>query len=277
MRKRPQVDTGDWHITARGARRLFLFHDDADFKTFYALLGASCLEAEVEPIADCLMSNHFHLGLSGATKAITRCMQRLNRAYSGYHNDRYNLSGHAFEQTYYSGLIPSSFILQRVVRYIHLNPVRSRRATAPEQYPWSSYRRLVNTPVEALGPSEKRILESFSPDLTTARTRYKSFVDQDMARPIHPLRGRTTAWEIWQEHFRWILEHALENEVALAPLAPEIVAVHYGSRLGVPPRVMGKALGHSNGRIVSEMIRSLDDRLANSAALRAKVEILQIL
>src|SRR6185295_15285312 len=39
MKRRPQVDSGDWHVTARGARRMFLFHDDADFKVFYAILG----------------------------------------------------------------------------------------------------------------------------------------------------------------------------------------------------------------------------------------------
>ena len=53
--RRLKLDHADWHITLRGARRLLLFHDDADYKTFYALLGECCLDAGMGLIADCLM------------------------------------------------------------------------------------------------------------------------------------------------------------------------------------------------------------------------------
>jgi putative transposase len=143
---RPKLEQADWHITARGARRLLLFHDDSDYKVFYALLGEACRHFEVSLIADCLMSNHFHLSLSGGTRLIGRCMQRLNRGYSGYHNERYRLSGHAFDRVYYGEPIHSTFILKRVIRYIHLNPVRAGRVAGPDQFPWSSYRRLISSP-----------------------------------------------------------------------------------------------------------------------------------
>src|SRR6185295_14046139 len=109
------------------------------------LLGEACRNAGMGLIADCLMSNHFHLGLSGGSTQLTRCMHRLNRAYSGYHNERYRLSGHAFEQEYYCEPIPSDFILRRVVRYIHLNPVRAGKLSTPEDYPWSNYRRIISS------------------------------------------------------------------------------------------------------------------------------------
>lgn len=271
------AEQGDWHVTARGARRLFLFHDAADFRTFYAMLGESCLDAEVELIADCLLSNHFHLGLSGSGRSITRCMQRLNRSYSGYHNDRYDLSGHAFEQTYYRDDIPSDFLLKRVVRYIHLNPVRAGLSAAAEDYPWSSYRRLIFAQEESLGPSERRLLNLFGEGRRIAQESYRDFVEKDLLRRIAPLAGKTPAWEIWQEQFRWILEFAEDHQELLDPLSPESVAVHFGSRIGVPPRAMGRVLQHPNGRRVSEMIRALERRLERTPALRAKLEALNIL
>jgi REP element-mobilizing transposase RayT len=276
--KRLNLEQSDWHVTLRGARRLLLFHDEADYTAFYGFLGNCCQDSRMGLMADCLMSNHFHLSLSGGSKQLTRCMQRLNRAYSGYHNERYRLSGHAFEQEYYCEPIPSAFLLQRVVRYIHLNPVRGGKAFQPETYPWSSYKRLISSAPETLGFDERRVLSSFDADLDRARVSYARFVQKDLHRRVAAPVGKTPAWEIWQEQFMWILEYLLEREADLQPLEAEEVAIYLGSRVGVPPRAMGKALGHNNGgRRVSEILRGVTNRLERSNELRMKVDDLHVL
>jgi REP element-mobilizing transposase RayT len=276
--KRLKLEHADWHITLRGARRLLLFHDDADYKTFYALLGESCLDAGMGLIADCLMSNHFHLSLSGGSKQLTRCMQRLNRAYSGYHNERYNLSGHAFEQEYYCEPIPSEFILQRVARYIHLNPVRGGKVKRPEDYPWSGYRRLIFSPPESLGPDERRLLRSFDRDPGQAAKEYKLFTEKGLKRRrIVVPAGRTPAWEIWQEQFHWILDFLADHREQLHPLDPQMAAIYLGSKVGIPPRAMGKALGHQDGRQVSQISFRVARRLDADPGLRARLEALHVL
>ena len=276
--KRLKLEQADWHITLRGARRLLLFHDDADYKTFYAMLGEACLDAGMGLLADCLMSNHFHLSLSGGSRQLTRCMQRLNRAYSGYHNERYNLSGHAFEQEYYCEPIPSEFILLRVVRYIHLNPVRAGKVRRPEDHPWSGYRRLIAAPPENLGSGERRVLSGFHRDIDEARTAYRLFIEKDLHRKrIIATAGRTPAWEIWQEQFRWILEFLSDQREWLHPLDPEKVAIHLGSKAGIPPRAMAKALGHPDGKKVSQIAYRTGRLLEQDAVLRAKVESLHVL
>lgn len=228
-------------------------------------------------IADCLMSNHFHLSLSGASSQLTKCMQRLDRAYSGYHNSRYGLSGHAFEQEYYCEPIPSEFILKRVVRYIHLNPVRAGLVSSPEEYPWSGYRRLATSDPTGLGKDEARFLGLFDGSLDVAQSKFRSFVEKDRLRKISIPAGRPPAWELWQEQFSWILEHALENEAVLYPLEPQKVAIYLGSRAGVPPRAMGAALGHSNGRQASLVAFRLSELLENNPTLRLKVGALHVL
>jgi REP element-mobilizing transposase RayT len=278
--KRLKLEHADWHITLRGARRLLLFHDDADYKTFYAMLGEACLDAGMGLIADCLMSNHFHLALSGGSKQLTRCMHRLNGAYSRYHNNRYDLSGHAFEQEYYCEPIPSEFILQRVVRYIHLNPVRGGKARRPEDYPWSGYRRLIRSSSGNLTPDETRLLLGFNSDLVQAAKLYQQFVEKDLhrrRRRIVSSAGRTPAWEIWQEQFLWILEHVVEQKESIYPLDPQKVAVYLGSRAGIPPRAMGKALGLPDGKVASQVAYRLSKLLDQDPFLKGKVEGLHVL
>ncbi|HZF00079.1 MAG TPA: transposase [Planctomycetota bacterium] len=275
--KRLKLEHADWHVTARGARRLLLFHEKADYDVFYALLGESCRMSGMGLIADCLMSNHFHLALAGGSSALTRCMHRLNRAYSGYHNDRYDLSGHAFDKEYFGKPILSEFILKRVVRYIHLNPVRGGQAAMPENYPWSSYQRMIKADDRALAEPEKQFLGLFGADLPSAQRSYGEFTQKDLARrPTVPV-GRSSAWEIWQEQFTWILDHAMEQESLLLPLPPEAVASYLGSRIGIPPRAMGKVLNHPNGRQVSEMVRALERRLERSPYLKSKIDALNVL
>jgi REP element-mobilizing transposase RayT len=275
--KRQKLDQADWHVTLRGARRLLLFHDTDDFTTFYAMLGEACRSSGMGLITDCLMSNHFHLALAGSSDALSHCMRSLDWTYSRYHNERYRLSGHAFELAYYGGPVRSDFFLQRVIRYIHLNPVRAGKANHPMDYAWSGFRRMVSASAMVLDPQEKRVLATFDPDLSNARKRYTAFVEKDLYRPARVLAGRTPAWEIWQEQFSWILEHLMELEDALLPLDPERVAVYLGSRAGIPPRAMGKALGHENGRQVSEILRQVTDRLKSSPVLLDKIMSLGIL
>jgi putative transposase len=272
--KRKKVEQADWHITLRGARRLLLFHDQEDFQTFYSMLGFSCEKSGMDHIANCLMSNHFHLSLNGSSKQLTTCMWNLDRQYSRYHNDRYGLSGHAFEQAYYCEPIPSQFILQRVIRYIHLNPVRAHLVRTPETYRWSSYQRLMKSPIRALGLSERRFLESFNSNPTLGRTEYAALVEKGMRRRSPRRTAKSSAWEIWQEQFSWFLEFARESMAQLHPLEPEKVAAWWAVKSGIPPRVIGKVLGYPDGRQVSQICFRLSERLERDPILMSRVQAL---
>jgi hypothetical protein len=136
---------------------------------------------------------------------------------------------------------------------------------------------MITATPDSLGTEEKRVLVLFDPDLDQSRRAYQAFVERDLYRTIRPPVGRTPAWEIWQEQFTWVLEHVVEQEEAIHPLSPERVAVHLGSRAGIPPRAMGRVLGHGDGRQVSEMVRQMADRLEDNPGLRQRIERLGIL
>jgi hypothetical protein len=204
-------------------------------------------------------------------------MQRLDRAYSGYHNERYGLSGHAFEQGYYSEPITSDFLLKRVVRYIHLNPVRGGKVAKPENYPWSSYQRLISCDPDALGKDERRVLSIFDPDLAQARTAYQAFVEKDLHRKFIVPVGRTPAWEIWREQFTWVLEFVQDRQGQLHPLEYQRVAIYLGARVGIPARAMGLALGHPDGKAISQISYRMARLLERDPLLKGKVEALHVL
>jgi hypothetical protein len=136
---------------------------------------------------------------------------------------------------------------------------------------------MISSSVAALGLEEKRFLTTFDQNLTSARKSYQAFVEKDLHRRTPRPAGRTPAWEIWQEQFLWILELLADRAEAVRPLAPEKTAIYIASRAGIPLRAMAKVLGHSDGRLVSEIIRQTADRLANNQQLMEKVESLQIL
>ena len=48
--------------------------------------------------------------------------------------------GHLFQGRYQAVLVERDSYLLELVRYIHLNPVRTGMVKAPRDYPWSGHR-----------------------------------------------------------------------------------------------------------------------------------------
>ncbi len=265
----------NWHVTLRGARRLLMFQDDQDFEVFLVMLRKAYRASGVTGTSHSLMSNHAHLGMEGANRELTACMRKLDRGYSGYFNQRYKLSGHAFEQEYYSGLVASDFILQRVTRYIHLNPVRAGLVKRPEEYPWSNAAEYFSGDPDFLDSNQQLVLRTFGSDLRAAREAYRRFVEQDIDRPVLAAPGKSPAFEMWQEQFQWILQDTRSRAEALLPWSPEVAAVLRAVRAGVPPRAIGKVLGDPDGKRASRIAYRLSMRLKAEPELATKFQALE--
>ena len=48
--------------------------------------------------------------------------------------------GHLFQGRYRAEIIENDAYTLQTSRYIHLNPVKAKMVTLPQEYPWSSYR-----------------------------------------------------------------------------------------------------------------------------------------
>lgn len=160
-----------YHVYNRGAGRQNIFIDPYDRRKFLSILKrhlskrsrrGSYTLYDVELVAYCLMSNHFHLliYIPEEPREITGLMRSVGTAYSMYFNKRHDLSGHLFQGIYKASLISNDSYLAHISRYIHLNP-RGYRT-----YEWSSLREYLGErhtdwvhPERVLGTSPEKYLE----------------------------------------------------------------------------------------------------------------------
>jgi putative transposase len=67
-------------------------------------------------------------------------MQNILFRYTRYWNRRYKKTGHLFQGRYKAILCDKESYLLELIRYLHLNPVRSKIVNDPGEYSWSSHR-----------------------------------------------------------------------------------------------------------------------------------------
>ena len=89
--------------------------------------------------AFCFMKNHIHLLIQVAEIPLSKIMHNLTFRYSQKINRKNNKTGHLFQGRFKSILIEESKYFNRLLRYIHLNPVRANIVQTPENYFWSSH------------------------------------------------------------------------------------------------------------------------------------------
>ncbi|WP_003544361.1 transposase [Desulfotomaculum nigrificans] len=162
-----------YHIMCRGNHRQNIFRDDAD-RQFYLM---TLLQVkQLYPLflySYCLMDNHVHLQVETTDFEISKIMQRINKVYAVYFNEKYNFVGHLFQGRFQWELIDKDSYNLEPSRYIHLNPVRAEIIKDPLDYHWSSYSAYILGTQENLVDTIK-ILEYFS---EPKKEKYKRFVE----------------------------------------------------------------------------------------------------
>ncbi len=138
-RKRYTLFYSCHHVMLRGNAGRSIFLDDNDRIRFCLMLQKAAEEHRLIIHAFCLMSNHVHFILEPTTTSLSTIVHDFAGRYAQYFNRRHNLKGHLFQDRFRSILIEDGDYLIRLVRYIHLNPVRANLTTAPQSYRWSSY------------------------------------------------------------------------------------------------------------------------------------------
>lgn len=145
-----------YHIYNRGINSCPLFKETTNYEHFLRLY-----DHYISPVADTfawvLMGNHFHLLvrikeqrdidfistedgiLSPKQYKPINQFKHLFNAYAQAFNKKYKRTGGLFETPFERILIKSEIYFQRVVMYIHNNPVKHGFCSHAQEYPWSSY------------------------------------------------------------------------------------------------------------------------------------------
>lgn len=136
---RKSSEFGYYHLIARGNGSQVLFTDDADRFFYLSLLQESAAEFQITVCAYCLMSNHIHLLVFDKGPAHSSFMRKIDSSYAAYFNQKYQRSGHLFQDRYKSEAVEDETYLLTVFRYILNNPQKAGICPAAD-YKWSSYR-----------------------------------------------------------------------------------------------------------------------------------------
>lgn len=142
MPRGPRIDyPGAYHhVYARGIEKRRIFLDDSDRGVFLGRLGPNLSKWHLRCLAWALMPNHFHLLLISDSGDLPSFMRCLLTGYSVYFNERQKRVGHLFQNRYKSRVISKEAYLREVIRYIHLNPIRSGLVGTLKElgkYPWT--------------------------------------------------------------------------------------------------------------------------------------------
>jgi REP element-mobilizing transposase RayT len=129
-----------YHVMLRGTGGQDIFRDKEDYVRFCLLLQYASEMYDLQVLGFCFMGNHFHLIIQPQHKDLSSGMHALAFRYAQYFNNKYNRQGHLYQGRYKAILVQTGIYLRRLVRYVHLNPVRAGMVYQPEGYIWSSYR-----------------------------------------------------------------------------------------------------------------------------------------
>jgi putative transposase len=182
---RLHVTGGLYHVTLRGNHREPIFREPGDPARLDGIVGDACERDGARVHAYCWMPNHIHLLVEVGDTPLGRPMQRIASRYARHVQRRSETTGHFFERRYHATLVDTERYLLVLVRYIHLNPVRSGLVTDPEHYPWCSHQ-------DYLAPGERRhswletaaVLARLDRDPAGARLAYARFVGAALGRPL---------------------------------------------------------------------------------------------
>ena len=123
-----------YHVIVRGNQRQKTFFKDSDYAVYLEKLGRYRLKYNVTIYAYCLMPNHVHLLLECGLTPLAKFMQGVQQTYTQYFNRSHRKVGHLFQGRYRAILCQKDAYLLELVRYIHLNPVRSKLVRNAERY-----------------------------------------------------------------------------------------------------------------------------------------------
>jgi putative transposase len=172
---RVHVDGGFYHVIFRGNARQDLFLGDDDCAIWQSIITRTFDGYGHHLHAFCWMTNHVHMAIQAGTEPLAKAMSFLASQYARRFNMRHGRSGHLFERRYRAILVQEEQYLKELIRYIHLNPVRARMVTSPDDYARSSHNVYLGRS-SASFLSTQYVLPLFGPTRSRARHNYRLFM-----------------------------------------------------------------------------------------------------
>jgi hypothetical protein len=134
------------------------------------------------------MPNHAHVLLRTGKLPLSALAQRWLGPYATTFNLLHHRAGHLFQGRFKNVLVEEEAYLLELVRYIHLNPVRSRLPATIDTldtYPWTGHAVLLGNATFA-AQDTAFVLGQFASKLREARLAYRKFVREGLQNGSSP-------------------------------------------------------------------------------------------
>lgn len=176
------------HVMARGIEKTNVFCDKIDYRFFVNRLGEILDETHVDCFAWALIPTHFHLLLRTGPTPLATFMRRLMTSYAGHYNRYHQRSGHLFQNRYKSYICQEDLYFLELVRYIHLNPLRSglvKDLEGLKRYPWCGFGVLMGRYKNSWQEIDE-VLKYFGDRVGQARVGYRKFMEDGIKQGRKP-------------------------------------------------------------------------------------------
>jgi len=170
------------HVMSRGIEKGCIVDDDMDRNEFLNRMGRLAKESGTGIYAFALLDNHVHMLLKSGPAGLSTYMRRLLSGYAQYFNRRHKRVGHLFQNRYKSIICEEDAYFDKLVAYIHLNPLRAGLVESLEQlavYPWSGHAVLMGR-VRHDWMDSDYVLGFFGGRAGTARKAYLEFLHDEI-------------------------------------------------------------------------------------------------
>ncbi|MBN1854122.1 MAG: transposase [Pirellulales bacterium] len=218
-----------YHAMARGNARHRIFREERDYQRFLEGIEATVDKFAFEIFGFVCMPNHIHLFFRTPESNLSRGMQYLLSGYANWYNARHQRPGHLFQGRFKSELIEGESYFWAVSRYIHLNPMRSKKPLVKqlEQWNWSSYPGYCRKRDRVDWIAYDTVIRAWEgwrggKDLQRAADAYRRFVLSGLENPHeNPLAAAVDGWLLGSREFverikRLAKEPTHHDEVPLA-------------------------------------------------------------
>ena len=134
-----------YHVVNRGNYRRDVFESAGAAQALVTALEEASVAYGWRVHAYVVMRNHYHLVIETPQPNLVDGMHWMQSTLSTRFNRYRSESGHLFQGRYHAGLIEDFRVLEQVVDYVHLNPVRAGIIAAEQvaQFRWSSLGRFI--------------------------------------------------------------------------------------------------------------------------------------
>jgi len=166
------------HVIVRGIEKKSIFQHDNDKLDFLKRLGTNLETNDIRLFAWCIMPNHAHLLIQTGEYNLSSFMRKILTGYAVSYNKRHSRVGHLFQNRYKSILCDKDEYLFRLIRYIHLNPVKAKLISINEldTHKWTSHKDILSTDEIDVPVEIDEVLSHFGRNQKAALKQYSRFI-----------------------------------------------------------------------------------------------------